>query len=214
MKKFAFILISAFAFGQNGNVGINTENPTATLDINGNVRIRTLQNGSVNDSILVVNDGFVKKTKLSITENHQHSFATVTQSEYVKLQGTETYGRLLHNNCATISSSSSLIKTTTTGSSDWDLASRLSAGKYTVTFTAKLMSFNLNKTPYFILRTLSSNGAVYDSQLFVMPDTLDVGIDLPLNFYVDCPTDCNIQVYKVQSLLVNNLGIKLTGIKQ
>lgn len=62
MKKLIFLLIPAIAFGQ---VGINTTTPTATLDVNGNMRIRTIQTGNENDSILVTNNGFIKKISIS-----------------------------------------------------------------------------------------------------------------------------------------------------
>lgn len=56
-------------FGQNS--GINTLDPTAKLDINGDLRIRTLPSGSSNtDLVLVVdNDGNVKKVTLCDLQN-------------------------------------------------------------------------------------------------------------------------------------------------
>lgn len=56
------ILIPTIVFSQ---VGINTAQPTATLDVNGNLRIRKVLQGSVSDSILVINNGYVKKIALS-----------------------------------------------------------------------------------------------------------------------------------------------------
>lgn len=48
---FAFILLSGFSHAQTGNVGINTTNPTETLDVaNGNVRIRDINNNVGNSS--------------------------------------------------------------------------------------------------------------------------------------------------------------------
>lgn len=50
MKKnfYTLIFLGLFATGysQTGNVGINTTTPTATLDVNGNTKIRTLTNSS------------------------------------------------------------------------------------------------------------------------------------------------------------------------
>jgi len=50
MKKnfYTLIFLGLFAtgFAQTGNVGINTTTPTATLDVNGNAKIRTTSNSS------------------------------------------------------------------------------------------------------------------------------------------------------------------------
>lgn len=50
MKKnfYTLVLLGLFAtgFSQTGNVGINTTTPTATLDVNGNAKIRNLPNSS------------------------------------------------------------------------------------------------------------------------------------------------------------------------
>lgn len=57
MKKiilFLFVWVSHIVFSQTGNVGINTTSPTAKLDINGNLRIRTIpESSNTNDSYLV-----------------------------------------------------------------------------------------------------------------------------------------------------------------
>lgn len=62
MKNLLFLLISIMTFSQ---VGIKTTQPTATLDVNGNLRVRKVIQGSISDSILVVNNGYVKKIALS-----------------------------------------------------------------------------------------------------------------------------------------------------
>ena len=52
----SFLLFPVFIFGQ---IGINTTNPQATLDVEGNLRISLLENGSdtaAGNSILVVDD--------------------------------------------------------------------------------------------------------------------------------------------------------------
>lgn len=46
----SLLTFSIFNFGQ---IGINTENPTKTLDVNGEARVRTLPEGNVIDDILV-----------------------------------------------------------------------------------------------------------------------------------------------------------------
>ena len=66
MKKllFLFLMIPFLGISQ---VGINTQTPTETLDVNGSLRVRDVQEGSLTDSILVVNeDGVVRKISLSI----------------------------------------------------------------------------------------------------------------------------------------------------
>jgi len=68
-KKFTLVMCFYvfFVTAQTGNVGINTSNPTETLDINGTFRVRkipssgTPSNASVKDSIMVFDaDGVVK----------------------------------------------------------------------------------------------------------------------------------------------------------
>lgn len=66
MKKIADIICFLIFILSHSQVGINTTSPTATLDINGNIRIRQAKNlGSANsakDSILVIdNSGFVNR---------------------------------------------------------------------------------------------------------------------------------------------------------
>ncbi|GGF07244.1 hypothetical protein SAMN05443634_101115 [Chishuiella changwenlii] len=60
-KKYIFIPL-AFSIFTSAQVGINTEEPTKTLDINGELRVRTLPSGDVIDDILVSDiDGNVRK---------------------------------------------------------------------------------------------------------------------------------------------------------
>lgn len=88
MKKslsFLALSISLLLSAQNG-VGINTINPTAKLDINGNLRVRNLPAGSATDSILVVNNGYVKKiaiSSLSINTHKCPNFLKSQSSQYV-----------------------------------------------------------------------------------------------------------------------------------
>lgn len=46
-------------------IGINNSCPTATIDINGNARIRQIPEGISSDSILVTNNGFIRKITFS-----------------------------------------------------------------------------------------------------------------------------------------------------
>ena len=45
-------------------VGINTTAPTATFDVNGNVRFRNIPTGSASDSLVVTNNGHIRKIAL------------------------------------------------------------------------------------------------------------------------------------------------------
>ena len=40
---FVMLCVSSFIYAQSGNVGINTANPQATLDVNGNLKVRTVE---------------------------------------------------------------------------------------------------------------------------------------------------------------------------
>ena len=71
MKKTLLLLISGSLFSQ---VGINTEEPTAMLDVVGDVRFREIPTGVSTDSILVTNNGYVRKISISdlgIQGNHR-----------------------------------------------------------------------------------------------------------------------------------------------
>jgi len=73
MKKtllFVAILASVVTISaQSGNVGINTQQPTETLDVNGTLRVRSLTDGSsssIYDQVLVMKtDGTIGKTSRS-----------------------------------------------------------------------------------------------------------------------------------------------------
>lgn len=53
----------------SSQVGINTKNPEATLDVNGNLKVRNVPTGSAQDSILVIRNGIVKKIALPMSLN-------------------------------------------------------------------------------------------------------------------------------------------------
>jgi hypothetical protein len=65
----------------NGNAGIGTNSPTQRLDVNGQVRIRTINSGAATDSLLVVNGGVVKSVSRSATVNTQTGNYTLTTSD-------------------------------------------------------------------------------------------------------------------------------------
>lgn len=68
---FVFITIFYCVFGQMGNVGINTENPSATLDINGNLKIRTTPNTTL-----------LAGHKLLVIENTSKEVKTIDSSVF------------------------------------------------------------------------------------------------------------------------------------
>ena len=75
---FTFLLYSIFIQAQ---VGINTTNPTETLDVNGTVRVRTI-NESPGDNFLLTtnNDGVIKKTSTSYTPIRIEEYAITIPS--------------------------------------------------------------------------------------------------------------------------------------
>jgi hypothetical protein len=63
MKKlFLLLLLPTLAISQN--VGIGTKNPTAKLEVNGNVKLKA-SIGTVNDTILVIRNGEIMKVPAS-----------------------------------------------------------------------------------------------------------------------------------------------------
>lgn len=73
--------IQAMVLDWNGNMGLGTGSPTQRLDVNGQVRIRTINSGAATDSLLVVNGGVVKSVSRSATVNTQTANYTLTTSD-------------------------------------------------------------------------------------------------------------------------------------
>lgn len=70
MKKLLFLLLlPMMSFSQ---VGINTKTPTATLEVNGDVKIRATI-GTINDTILVIRDNKIYKVPASYYYTLQNS---------------------------------------------------------------------------------------------------------------------------------------------
>lgn len=79
MKQSILLLLLPFlVFSQ---VGINTTTPTATFDVNGNVRIRQIPNGNISDSILVVNNGNIRKMPAYALTQSQNSCPNFLRSQ-------------------------------------------------------------------------------------------------------------------------------------
>lgn len=224
MKKLLLLLLPIITFSQTTyptvtkSVGINTTAPTAIFDNTGDTRLRVQPTGLPTDSIMVSRDGFVKKIKNTLGSGSPTGLTTtitVNQNNFVRLQGTEVLGRLWLNNQITINPTNTTVVKPTNSQplTDWNLAGRLLAGTYNLDLEIRLFQQNLNKSSYIILRTISETGEVFDSEMFVIPSTLDVGIELPLNFRVKCPVDCMVQVYRVGQNLPNNIGLKWIKIR-
>jgi hypothetical protein len=73
--------IQAMVLDWNGNMGLGTGSPTQRLDVNGRVRIRTIDTGVASDSILVVNGGVIKKVTKSAGVNIRTENYTLTASD-------------------------------------------------------------------------------------------------------------------------------------
>lgn len=67
MKKLILLLLPTLLFSQ---VGVNTTQPSATLDVNGDLRVRQVPTVNTANYVLVVdNDGNVKKMLVSALSN-------------------------------------------------------------------------------------------------------------------------------------------------
>lgn len=73
--------IQAMVLDWNGNMGLGTGSPTQRLDVNGRVRIRTIDTGVATDSVLVVNGGVVKRVAKGASVNIQTANYTLTASD-------------------------------------------------------------------------------------------------------------------------------------
>lgn len=73
--------IQAMVLDWNGNMGLGTGSPTQRLDVNGRVRIRTIDTGVATDSVLVVNGGVVKRVSKGASVNIQTADYTLTASD-------------------------------------------------------------------------------------------------------------------------------------
>lgn len=73
--------IQAMVLDWNGNMGLGTGSPTQRLDVNGRVRIRTIDTGVATDSVLVVNGGVVKRVSKGASVNIQTANYTLTASD-------------------------------------------------------------------------------------------------------------------------------------
>lgn len=73
--------VQAMVLDWNGNMGLGTGSPTQRLDVNGRVRIRTIDTGVATDSVLVVNGGVVKRVSKGASVNIQTANYTLTASD-------------------------------------------------------------------------------------------------------------------------------------
>ncbi|MDC8103680.1 hypothetical protein MTQ00_03930 [Chryseobacterium sp. B21-037] len=99
LKILIFISIMPFAYSQTGQVGINTTAPTATLDVNGNTRIRNVDSiASAPKYILTSDDnGIVQKVnveKLSdsnpeVIRRKIYAVLSKNSSQFLTTKGTD-----------------------------------------------------------------------------------------------------------------------------
>ncbi|MGB5387663.1 MAG: hypothetical protein WBN20_12840 [Eudoraea sp.] len=98
-----------------GNVGVNTNDPTQQLDVNGNVRIRTLSNAAESDDILAVDaTGVLQRSKVNYGgrwTNTDTSTNLNNNNTTIPLFGSEDY-KDDGNNLYTATSTSLTIKET------------------------------------------------------------------------------------------------------
>lgn len=73
--------IQAMVLDWNGNMGLGTSSPTQRLDVNGRVRIRTIDTGAATDSLLVVNGGVVRRVTKSAAVNIQTTNYTLASAD-------------------------------------------------------------------------------------------------------------------------------------
>jgi hypothetical protein len=150
MKKLTSFFLSAILFitaanAQDGKVGVNTTAPTATIDVNGNARVRELPAGSLSD-LLVTSDVNGNLRKLPITEFRGPYFvgariittsAPVLSTDYVLIvkasgvaitlpSASANAGRVLKIKVSKISSADVIISPT--GSDFIDATSSVSTG--------------------------------------------------------------------------------------
>lgn len=80
--KILLLILSILPGALLAQVGINTTTPTKTLDVNGEMRIRTLPTGNNTDQILVVDNlGNVKKVSLSLIQTTNCTCPTFLKSQ-------------------------------------------------------------------------------------------------------------------------------------
>lgn len=106
MKKlllFIYVLISSVSLAQ---VGIGTNNPTSTLDVNGDTRIRTIETQSGNPSFVLVTDidGVIQKSPSSIfgvnggsTDATRFIGGTISVTLFSTTNGALTNEKLINN---------------------------------------------------------------------------------------------------------------------
>lgn len=88
MKKYfllVFVAIITVVFPSFGQVGINTENPLAALDVNGNLRIRKVTTNTTTQNILVLG-----ADSIVYTNTVSNLFPTSNQKSFVRGTGAQS----------------------------------------------------------------------------------------------------------------------------
>lgn len=74
--------ITVLGYAQQGKVGINTETPTRTLDVNGDLRVRTLDNASSFNGFLVADNVGVNGTESNVVKKSEPKIRRVLGGEF------------------------------------------------------------------------------------------------------------------------------------
>lgn len=106
MKILSLLLLLGAAIHINSQVGINTQQPTETLDVNGSARIRNIRqtgpNASVKDSIVVFdNGGVLKRTTASQIVTEGKALTSVVTAAPIAGNGTVSNPIILGQSGAT-----------------------------------------------------------------------------------------------------------------
>ncbi|MCT8338779.1 hypothetical protein MG296_01830 [Flavobacteriaceae bacterium TK19130] len=97
MKNNILLLATLFiAFEMSAQVGINTSNPQTTLDVNGDLRVRTVQdNSATSDQYLVVDtDGYVRKTTFDLSGTFITEFMGYSTNNDTSVSDTSIISRI------------------------------------------------------------------------------------------------------------------------
>ncbi|MBK1896336.1 hypothetical protein [Chryseobacterium paridis] len=88
LKVFIFVIIAQFSYSLNAQIGINTTSPTATLDVNGDLRIRKVDSiSSAPKYILTPDDnGVVQKVNVDkLSDSNPEVIKKKSMQYYLKI---------------------------------------------------------------------------------------------------------------------------------
>ena len=132
------LCISSLAFTQSGNVGINTETPSATLDINGNLKVRTTPTSGTLTSYTVLGINNTTKEVTNLDNTLFASASTTTNGTVTKVSATgigSVLGLTLSNGFQKINFPAAAIGGTANFNAATDVYTVPSDGIYAVKFS-------------------------------------------------------------------------------